>query len=46
MKFLNRVFINLTKKRININRPKAIKRSPTEKGIHPKIILKNDDIIG
>ena len=46
IKFLNLVFINLIKNRIKINKPKATNRSPTEKGIQPKIILKKDEITG
>ena len=44
MKFLNLVFINRYKKRRLINTPIPIRISPTEKGIQPKIILKNDEM--
>ena len=44
--FRNLACINLQKKRIKINNRKAINKSPTEKGIQPKIIRKKAAIFG
>ncbi len=44
MKFLNFVFINKNRKRRKAKIPKAINKSPTEKGIQPKRILKKEEM--